>query len=108
MTDAATSPLPPFLRACRGIPGGPGDRVQVWFMRQAFVIGGKQPAPVETKAGRRGVNTNYHSTWLEARAHLMEDAQFADQSKRRQLELANAYLGNVKGLKAPDSAVVAQ
>lgn len=35
MTDAATSPLPPFLRACRGIPGGPADRVPVWFMRQA-------------------------------------------------------------------------
>ena len=35
MTDAATSPLPPFLRACRGKPGGPGDRVPVWFMRQA-------------------------------------------------------------------------
>lgn len=29
------SPLPPFLRACRGIPGGPDDRVPVWFMRQA-------------------------------------------------------------------------
>jgi uroporphyrinogen decarboxylase len=35
VTDAATSPLPPFLRACRGIPGGPSDRVPVWFMRQA-------------------------------------------------------------------------
>ncbi len=35
MTEAAASPLPPFLRACRGIPGGPGDRVPVWFMRQA-------------------------------------------------------------------------
>jgi uroporphyrinogen decarboxylase len=28
-------PLPPFLRACRGLPGAPGDRVPVWFMRQA-------------------------------------------------------------------------
>src|SRR6478609_5969597 len=28
-------PLPPFLRACRGLPGGPCDRVPVWFMRQA-------------------------------------------------------------------------
>lgn len=28
-------PLPPFLRACRGLPGGPDDRVPVWFMRQA-------------------------------------------------------------------------
>jgi uroporphyrinogen decarboxylase len=35
VTDPAASPLPPFLRACRGIPGGPGDRVPVWFMRQA-------------------------------------------------------------------------
>lgn len=25
----------PFLRACRGIPGGRDDRVPVWFMRQA-------------------------------------------------------------------------
>jgi uroporphyrinogen decarboxylase len=32
---AAASDLPPFLRACRGIPGGPDDRVPVWFMRQA-------------------------------------------------------------------------
>lgn len=31
----AASPLPPFLRACRGLPGKPGDRVPVWFMRQA-------------------------------------------------------------------------
>ncbi len=29
------SPLPPFLRACRGIPGGPDDPVPAWFMRQA-------------------------------------------------------------------------
>ena len=33
-TDAP-APLPPFLRACRGLPGGPDDRVPVWFMRQA-------------------------------------------------------------------------
>ena len=31
----AESELPAFLRACRGIPGGPEDRVPVWFMRQA-------------------------------------------------------------------------
>ena len=34
-TPPADRPLPPFLRACRGIPGGPDDRVPVWFMRQA-------------------------------------------------------------------------
>ena len=33
--DPAPPELAPFLRACRGLPGGPGDRVPVWFMRQA-------------------------------------------------------------------------
>ena len=33
--DPASPELPPFLRACRGIAGGPDDRVPVWFMRQA-------------------------------------------------------------------------
>ena len=33
--DEPDHPLPPFLRACRGLPGGPDDRVPVWFMRQA-------------------------------------------------------------------------
>jgi len=32
---AARPDLSPFLRACRGLPGGPDDRVPVWFMRQA-------------------------------------------------------------------------
>lgn len=32
---AGSATLPPFLRACRGLPGGPDDRVPVWFMRQA-------------------------------------------------------------------------
>jgi uroporphyrinogen decarboxylase len=32
---ASSAALPPFLRACRGLPGGPDDRVPVWFMRQA-------------------------------------------------------------------------
>ena len=34
-TAPSDRPLPPFLRACRGLPGGPDDRVPVWFMRQA-------------------------------------------------------------------------
>jgi uroporphyrinogen decarboxylase len=35
VTDTATNAEPAFLRACRGLPGGPDDRVPVWFMRQA-------------------------------------------------------------------------
>ena len=78
----------------------------VWFMKSPFVIGGNPPPPVEVKAGRVGVNTTYHASWEDAHAHLLEQAVFAVQSKRRQLELANAYHGNVKGLRKPAEAAV--
>jgi uroporphyrinogen decarboxylase len=35
LTAPPASSLTPFLRACRGVPGGPDSRVPVWFMRQA-------------------------------------------------------------------------
>ena len=78
----------------------------VWFMKRQFVIGGEEPPPVETKAARHGDRVNYHETWDDAHAHLLEHASFAAQSKRRQLELANAHLGNVKGLRRPEEAAV--
>jgi uroporphyrinogen decarboxylase len=34
-TAQQASSLTPFLRACRGVAGGPDSRVPVWFMRQA-------------------------------------------------------------------------
>jgi uroporphyrinogen decarboxylase len=35
VTNTASPAEPAFIRACRGRPGGPDDRVPVWFMRQA-------------------------------------------------------------------------
>ncbi|MGL4649559.1 MAG: hypothetical protein ACRC1H_09135 [Caldilineaceae bacterium] len=75
-------------------------------MRRQFVIGGEEPPPVETKAARHGDRVNYHASWEDAREHLLEHAEFAVQSKRRQLELAKAHLGNVKGLQKPAEAAV--
>ena len=78
----------------------------VWFMKRQFVIGGAEPPPAETKAARRGDRVTYHETWDDAHMNLIEHAALAVQSKRRQLELANAHHGNVKGLRKPAAPAV--
>ena len=78
----------------------------VWLMKRQFVIGGEPPPPVETKAAKRGDRVAYHDTWEDAHMNLMEHAGWSVQSKRRQLELANAHHGNVKGLRKPAEAAV--
>lgn len=78
----------------------------VWFMQRPFTIGEREREPVETKAARHGDRVTYHASWEDAREHLLEHAALAVQSKRRQLELANAHYGNVKGLRKPEEAAV--
>ncbi len=55
--------------------------------------------------GRRspkfGSYENYFSTWEGARAHLLDEATRAVESARRQLEIKNGALGNIKGMKQP-------
>jgi len=78
----------------------------VWFMHSPFRMFGEDAAPVETKKARHGDRVNYHETWDAAHLHLMEHAAMKAQTARRQLELANAYHGNVKGLKKPAETAV--
>jgi len=42
---------------------------------------------------------NYHDTWEKAHEYLIEKAERQADGLRRQLQLANSYLGNIKGLK---------
>jgi hypothetical protein len=72
----------------------------VWFMKLQFQIGSDDLPPVETKAARLG-NVSYHATWEDAHTNLLEHAALHVQWQRRQLEIANAYHGNVKGLRKP-------
>ena len=44
---------------------------------------------------------SYFRTWEEAHAHLLERAESKVVSIRSQLESANGYLGNIRGLKRP-------
>jgi len=43
----------------------------------------------------------YHDTWSDAHTYLMRRAESNVKEARRQLELANGHLGNVKGMKPP-------
>jgi hypothetical protein len=45
--------------------------------------------------------TCYFDTWAEAKALLMSRAESKVLAARRSLELANANLGNIKGMKPP-------
>ena len=80
----------------------------VWYMTRRLVIGRQDAVElVETKAARHADRVNYPPTWEDAQAHLMEHAAFLVQSKRRQLEMANAHFGNVKGLRKPACGAIA-
>ena len=43
----------------------------------------------------------YFDTWAEAHAHLTQHATQRVLGARRQLEVANSYAGNIKGMRAP-------
>ena len=45
-----------------------------------------------------------HETWEAAHQFLMEGQQEKVDRLRRQLEVANSTLGNIKGLKKPEAA----
>lgn len=55
-----------------------------------------------TVGGRREAKTDvYFDTWAEAHQRMGAEAERLVHHARRQLELANARLGNVKGMKEP-------
>jgi len=46
----------------------------------------------------------YHDSWAAAHSYLLEKAKGKVEYARRQLEEHKSYLGNVKGMKNPESA----
>jgi hypothetical protein len=55
------------------------------------------------RTAKRNKYRNYHPTWQEAKDALLVEAEARVNDIRRQLEQANGHLGNVKGLKEPQS-----
>lgn len=56
----------------------------------------------ERKEHKSSSYVQYHDTWEAACEFLMLKAERRVMSARRQLELANSFLGNVKGLRKPE------
>lgn len=70
----------------------------VWHLED--FMGGKR----ERCRDKMGVGWQYHDSWDAARAYLETQAQTKLIAARRQLELAQAFAGNVKGLRRPDES----
>jgi hypothetical protein len=61
-----------------------------------------QPPKWKTRQRRKGSGPDaYHDTWEAAHAHLQERAERDVAAARRGLEIAQATLGNVKGMRKP-------
>lgn len=75
----------------------------VWFMEERFSIGGRI-APAEKKSAKDGDRSKYHDSWEAAHAELLFQAEGAVFDARRAIERANSTLGNVKGMKKPETA----
>lgn len=68
------------------------------YVPNPYATRDEKPERREAKSGEFG---QYHDTWDAAHAYLMDKAKGKVEAARRRLELANAELGNIKGLKPP-------
>lgn len=57
----------------------------------------------ENRDGKRTEWAEYYDTWEDAHAALTKAAQKRVAGARRALELANAFAGNVEGMRKPSS-----
>ena len=77
-------------------------RVEVLRETGQFVyLPSHSPGKTERRDAKRSEYTQYHNTWAEAHTYLVQRAETAVIAARRSLELANAKLGNIKGMKPP-------
>jgi hypothetical protein len=54
-----------------------------------------------SRVKKEGGYEQYHDTWESAHAYLLKNAEKDVKSIRLNLEMANGYLGNIKGFKKP-------
>ncbi len=74
--------------------------LSVWHISE-FTWAGVTQSRVHRQL-RESCGEKWFPMWEEARAFALEKAEEKVQAARRSLELANAYLGNVKGMKKPE------
>lgn len=61
------------------------------------------PGDRPSRHSKRSEYQCFFDTWEEARCHLLDVAQSKALSLRRQLELTNSLVENLKGMKNPEA-----
>lgn len=89
----------------QAIPGFASiERIECTRETESSVFYASMRGGNEYRYRKMSEGTAYFDTWAEAHAHLTQHAANRVLGARRQLELANSYAGNVKGMRAPVEA----
>ena len=74
----------------------------LWVMEKWFFTPDEKA--VERQRRKDTTGEHYHETWEDAHKWLLESAEAAVIAARRNLEVANSTLSNIKGMKKPEDA----
>jgi hypothetical protein len=72
----------------------------VWLLTDLFYRDGRRLKEPQRQA-RACPGHKYHDSWEQARGHLLGVAERRLAAARRELEIAQGYYGNIKGMKPP-------
>jgi hypothetical protein len=98
---AAAAPTLVKFRTGNALFGDRIEKVAVIRETKAFVYLPGRKGGTERRDGKRTEWTQYHDTWADAHAYLVETAEAKVVDARRRLEKAKGELGNIKGMKPP-------
>jgi len=71
----------------------------VWLLTDLDGKGKRLEKP--RREARNCTRQSYHDSWEQARDHLLRVAETRLAAARRELEKAQGYCGNIKGMKPP-------
>ena len=78
----------------------------VWVIAQIRPDGYEENLRKPVKERKDSISAVFHDTWEDAHAYLMEKAETALRSAKRQVDLKRTQLEDVKSMKKPEQANV--
>jgi len=86
----------------QAIPGFASiERIECTRETESSVFYANERGGGEYRSRKMSEGAAYFDSWAEAHAHLTQNAAQRVLGARRQLEVANSYAGNIKGMRAP-------
>jgi hypothetical protein len=106
MDQKKTPATPMLVKFKTDYSGKTIERVEVIRETAASVYVAKNSvfgnAKGERRDAKRSEYAQYHDTWADAHAYLMERAEERVTDARNRLQQASGHLGNIKGMKQPE------